>query len=334
MRGRVESLYTALGPLTLRVKSYESLVVGGRDGVVLSVLLLNAGYVVTLEYLIDAVWGDKPPRSAQAQVHSCIFRLRRLLPEGALCTSSPGYRLRVAEGELDVTVFERTIAEGRAAVGQGKLAKGRQLMRQGLELWRGPAFATVTSLLVRAEAAGLDELRLATWEECIEAELRMGRGRELVGELTTLTNLHPLREELRRQLMMSLYRAGRQAEALAVYRQARADLAEELGVEPGPRLTDVHDRILRRDAGLLGPGSTAIVITPSQRESSEMATPDSVPAPRRATPASQAAAQLPVDVRGFVGRSEELALLDSILAGEQQAGQEKAAIAVITGTAA
>jgi DNA-binding SARP family transcriptional activator/tetratricopeptide (TPR) repeat protein len=323
-------LYEALGPLTLHVNGQEPLVVGGRDGVVLSVLLLNAGRVVTSEYLIDAVWGDKPPRSARAQVHGCTFRLRRLLSEGTLRTSSTGYRLQVAEGEFDVTIFERIIAEGRAAIGQGKLASGRQFMRQGLALWRGPAFATVTSPVVRAEAVGLDELRLAMWEECIETELRMGGGRELVGELTTLADLYPLREELRRQLMVALYRAGRQADALAAYRQARADLAEELGVEPSQRLNDVHDRVLRGDVGLLGPESLLAVITPSQQR--ESSTLDSLLAPRHATAALQAA-QLPVDVRGFVGRGEELALLDSILAAEQQTGQTEAAIAVITGTA-
>jgi tetratricopeptide (TPR) repeat protein len=267
-------------------------------------------------------------------VHSCIFRLRRLLPEGTLRSSSPGYLLEVAEDEFDVTVFGRTVAEGRAAVGRGKLALGRQLMRQGLGLWRGPAFAMVTSPMVRAEAAGLDELRLATWEECIETELRMGRGREVVGELTTLADLYPLREELRRQLMVALYRAGRQADALAVYRQARAHLAEELAVEPSQRLSDVHDRILRGDADLLGPGSLAVVSTPSpHREAPATATLGSIPAPRRAAAAPQAAAQLPIDVCGFAGRGEELALLDSILAAGQRTSQAAAAMAVITGTA-
>jgi DNA-binding SARP family transcriptional activator/Tfp pilus assembly protein PilF len=302
--------------------------VGGRDGVVLSILLLNAGRVVTSEYLIDALWADQPPCSARAQVHGCTYRLRRLLPERTLRTSSTGYRLHVAEGEFDVAAFERTVAEGRAAIGEGKLDSGRRRMRQALALWRGPAFATVTSPVVRAEAAGLDELRLAAWEECIETELQMGGGRELVGELTTLADLHPLREELRRQLMVALYRAGRQADALAAYRQARAYLAEELGVEPGQRLNDVHDRILRGDAGLLGSGSRAAVITPPQPL--ESFTPDPAPAPRHATAAPQAAAQLPADVRGFAGRRAELALLDSTLAAEQQT---EAAVAVITGTA-
>jgi DNA-binding SARP family transcriptional activator/tetratricopeptide (TPR) repeat protein len=327
-------LYAALGPLLLRVNGHDLVIAGARDRTVLSTLLLNAGRVVTSEYLIDAVWGDEPPGSARGQVHGCIFRLRHMLPEGALRTSSPGYLLEVADDEFDVAVFEQTVTEGRAAIGQGKLALGSQLMRNGLGLWRGPAFATVTTLVVRAEAVGLEELRLTAWEECIETELAMGRHRELIGELTTLAGLYPLREELRRQLMVALYRSDRQADALAVYRHARADLAEQLGVEPSQRLNDAHARILRGDTSLLlRPESGADVITaPRQRKPLETLPPDVPPQARHPALAMSAAAQLPVDVRGFIGRSSELALLDSILEAAQ-GRQAEAMIAVIAGTA-
>jgi DNA-binding SARP family transcriptional activator len=328
-------LYSALGPLALRINGIEPVVPVGRDQVVLSMLLLNAGRAVTLENLIDAVWGGEPPGSAHGQVHSCVFRLRRTLPDGVLHTSSPGYLLEVDDGEFDVTVFQQTTAGGRTAVGQGRPALGSRLMRQGLALWRGPAFASVDSSVIRAEASGLDELRQAIWEECVETELQLGLGRELVGELTTLVGTYPLREEWRRLLMLALYRAGRQADALAVYQQARADLTDHLGVEPGPRLDDLHRRILRQDPSLLlgsGPATNGGTATGTETVALAATPVSGTPPSRRSTAAGAHAAQLPVAVNGYVGRKVELAQLDSILAtaDERAAG---AVIAVIAGTA-
>jgi DNA-binding SARP family transcriptional activator len=325
------SRYLALGAVTLRVNGLQVAVAAARDRTVLSVLLLNAGRAVTVEDLIDATWGEGLPRSARSQVHGCIFRLRRMLPTGALRNRSPGYLIEVGEDEFDVTVFERVVAEGRAAVSQGRLAAGRQLLRQGLGLWRGPAFAAVASPLVHAEAVGLDELRLAVWEECTETELRLGLDRELVGELTSLVGRHPLREELRRQLMVALYRVGRQADALAVYRQAQADLADQLGVDPGPRLDDLYRRILQGDRTLLAAPATAATVTAAAR--APAAAPDSQLPPGQITEGTvPSTAQLPVDVRGFVGRRQQLTHLDAILAAGQ-GPVTGAGIAVIAGTA-
>ncbi|MBO3744933.1 tetratricopeptide repeat protein [Streptosporangiaceae bacterium NEAU-GS5] len=296
--------YGVLGPPSVWMEGDEQPVTAARDRVVLSVLLLRANRVVTAEELIDALWAHGPPPSARGQIQGCVHRVRRLLPDGTLRTRPPGYLLSVADDELDMLVFERLATQGRAAIAGGRLAAGVDLLRRALALWRGPALATVDSAAVRAEAARLDELRSAVWEDAIEAELRLGAKKDLVGELTTLVARHPLRERFRRQLMLALYRVGRQGEALAAYRDARQTLAEQLGVEPDPELAELHRKILRRDPAL-NAGTRAAATVP---------------------------AQLPVDVRGFAGRRAELARLDAPLA---EAGDPPDAtfVAVITGTA-
>jgi DNA-binding SARP family transcriptional activator/tetratricopeptide (TPR) repeat protein len=320
--------YGILGPLVVWTHGTEHSIKSVRDRTVLALLLVNANRVVAESELIDAVWPDTPPPSVRGQVHGCIFRLRRLLPPGALHTRPHGYLLDVPDDELDALLFGGMAASGHAAIMDGRPAEGSRLLRRALALWRGYALASVDSQALRTAAAGLDELRSAAWEECIDAELLLGREHELIGELTTMVGRHPLRERPRRQLMLALYRAGRQSDALAVYRDARIIFADQLGTEPSPELDGLHRRILNRDPGLHPPTRPG----PPSPVTVEPVAPDPrATAPRSSAPALRPA-QLPLDVRGFTGRVAELRRLDAVL--EDGAGQSTAMpTVVISGTA-
>jgi DNA-binding SARP family transcriptional activator/tetratricopeptide (TPR) repeat protein len=212
-------------------------ITAGRDRIVLAMLLLHADRVVSSTELIQAVWGDDPPPTARGQLQTCVSRLRRALPAGAVVTDPAGYRLRCGAQELDAAQFAQLVADARARRDAGSL-------RQALDLWRGPALVEFESTPVRRAAAVLDELRAVATEDWADLELAAGNERELLGELAGLVEQFPLRERLRGQLMMALYRAGRQADALAEYRRASQVLRDELGIEPKPELTELHRRIL------------------------------------------------------------------------------------------
>jgi DNA-binding SARP family transcriptional activator/tetratricopeptide (TPR) repeat protein len=228
-------------------------ITAGRDRIVLAMLLLNAGRVLPVDRLVDAMWDGTPPTTARGQLQNCVSRLRRALAAttGAdvIVTDPAGYAAQVEPGDLDSLVFAELTAEARTAASEDRADEARDLYRSALRLWRGPALAGITSRVVQRGAAALDEQHTVAIEECVEVELRLGRERELLGELTDLVERYPLRERLRAQLMLALYRAGRQADALAVYREARQVLADELGIEPGPALRDMHQRILAGDLG-------------------------------------------------------------------------------------
>jgi DNA-binding SARP family transcriptional activator len=277
--------FGVLGPLWIRDGDRRTPVAARRDRVVLAVQLLNANQVVSSDQLVDALWGEQPPSTARAQVHSCVSRLRRLLPDGVLHTDPAGYLLRVGPDELDAFVFETTVARARADAADGRPAEASAGFRAGLALWRGEAFAGVDSPVVRDAAIRWEEQRTRVWEECLEVELGLGRDTELIAELAVLVHRHPTRERLRGQLMLALYRAGRQADALIAYRAAREELAETLGVEPGPELVELHRRILQQDSALGGTGGA--------------------PAPSPVEPARC----LPRDIADFIGRDELLARL-------------------------
>ncbi|MEJ3743074.1 BTAD domain-containing putative transcriptional regulator [Actinomycetes bacterium KLBMP 9797] len=239
-----------LGPL--RVGGAEDAVVSaGRDRIVLAMLLLNAGRVLSVNRLIEAMWDGPPPSTARGQLQGCVSRLRRALAAAlgvdVIATDPAGYTARLDADDLDASVFTRLTARARAAAGDDRLDEAREMYRQALALWRGPALEGIPSRLVRQAAAALDEQHTVVIEECVDVELGLGRERELLAELTDLAQRYPLRERLRTQLMLALYRAGRQADALAVYRDARRVLAAELGIEPGPALRDMHQRILAGD---------------------------------------------------------------------------------------
>jgi DNA-binding SARP family transcriptional activator len=239
--------FRLLGPLEV-AEHDRSVVLGGvKQRALLAVLLLHANDVVSTEQLVDEVWGESPPATVAKSIQVYVSRLRKQLGEGRLVTRAPGYLLRVDPSELDVACFERLAAEAEDA--QPKVA-GEKL-RRALALWRGPPLADLAyEPFARAEIARLEELRAAALEQRIEADLALGRHSRLVGELEGLVTEHPLRERLRGQLMLCLYRCGRQAEALESYQAARRVLVEELGIEPGRQLRELHQAILRQDPGL------------------------------------------------------------------------------------
>ncbi|SCE80791.1 DNA-binding transcriptional activator of the SARP family [Micromonospora purpureochromogenes] len=250
-----------LGPL--RVGGGEATVTAGRDRVVLAMLLLRAGRVVPVEELVDAVWEERPPATAKAQLHSCVSRLRQRLaalglPADVIVTDPGGYGIRVEPADLDFEVFARTVETARAAVAAGQPAEARRHYRQALGLWRGPALSGIRSRAVRRRAQTLDEQRLAALEECVDVELRLRQAADLVDELAECVDRHPLRERLRGQLMLALAAMGRQADALAVYREGRRIYAEELGIEPGVALQELHQRVLAGDLALGGPENRSV----------------------------------------------------------------------------
>ena len=216
---------------------------GAKQRALLAILLLNANRIVSSERLSEALWEDEPPDTAQKALQVHVSQLRKLLGRDRLQTKAPGYLLRVEPDELDLARFERLQQEGR--------------LHEALSLWRGAPLAEFAQQrFARSEIARLEELRLSCIEERVERDLAAGRHNELIAELERLVNEQPLRERLRGQLMLALYRSGRQAEALEVYRDGRRTLVDELGLEPGRALQDLEGAILRRDPGLDAPVKT------------------------------------------------------------------------------
>jgi DNA-binding SARP family transcriptional activator len=249
--------YGILGPLEARTRDRPVSLRGARQRELLAVLLLHANEIVSSDRLIDDLWEDDPPPTAAKMIQNGVSQLRKLLePEGVegeqrLVTRSPGYLLRVEPGELDADRFEALAAEGRRELAAGEPAAALERLREALAIWRGPAlvdFADAT--FARAEAARFDELRSAATEDRIEAELALGRHAVVIAELEALVAQHPLRERLRGQLMLALYRSGRQADALRVYQETREVLVEELGLEPSPALQRLEKAVLMQDPAL------------------------------------------------------------------------------------
>ena len=221
-----------------------------KQRAVLAVLLLNANRVVPTERLIDELWGDAPPDTARSALQVYVAALRKALGSegGTLRTSAPGYVLDVELGALDLDRFVALRSEAHAAGDEGRRS---ELLREALELWRDRPLADLSAEPFAATAvARLEEQRLEVLEQRIDADLALGRHASLVGELEALVAEHPYRERLRAQLMLALYRSGRQADALRVYRTGRRTLDDELGLEPGPELRELEAAILRHDARL------------------------------------------------------------------------------------
>jgi DNA-binding SARP family transcriptional activator len=249
---RVE--FGILGPLELRHAGRSIRVAGAKERALLAVLLLHANEAVHADRLIDDLWSGRPPATARKSLQVRIAGLRRVLPDGVLLTEGPGYVIRTAGDELDLHRFERLVAEGRGALDGERPGDAAALLREALALWRGPALTDFRfESFAQPAIARLEELRVSAIELRIDAELALGRHDEAVAELEELAIEHPLRERLRAQLMLALYRAGRQADALDVYRQTRELLVSELGIEPGPALRELERRILDQEASLDGP---------------------------------------------------------------------------------
>src|SRR5262245_47869447 len=233
-----------------------------KQRTLLAVLLLHANEVVSSERLIDELWGDSPPATAGKVVQTYVSQLRKALGHEMIVTRPPGYVLQVEEGALDADRFHRLTRDARALVATGRQARAEAVYREALAFWRGPPLADVVFESFAAnEVEGLDEERLKALMDRIDCDLALGRHHELVPELETLVGQYPLRERLRAQLMLALYRSGRQAEALEVYRETRQRLAEDLGIEPGQELRELEQAILRQDESLR---STSISGRPSE----------------------------------------------------------------------
>jgi DNA-binding SARP family transcriptional activator len=241
-----------LGPLEIE-HAGRPVAVGGRaQRALLARLLLDAGRTVSVDRLVDDLWGENAPASAQKMVQIYVSMLRKALPEGAIVTRSPGYAIELEPDAIDLVRFERLRERGRAALAAGSPAQARDLLRGALALCRGPALAEFQEPFAEIEARRLEEQHLATLEDRIDADLALGGDSSLIGELEALVARHPLRERARGQLMLALYRAGRQADALEGHRRFREMLSEELGIEPSPVLRELERRILQHDPALDG----------------------------------------------------------------------------------
>jgi predicted ATPase/DNA-binding SARP family transcriptional activator len=334
--------FRILGPLEVLEDDGRPLVLGGaKQRALLAVLLLHVGQVVSAERLIDELWGEDPPETARSVLQVYVANLRKVLERGrprraaggVLRTQAPGYLVNVGPEELDLARFDRLAGEGRAALAAGDPAGAARLLGEAVRLWRGPALADVTlASSGRGEVVRLEERRLAALEEGIDADLALGRHAELVGELHALVTAYPLRERLRGQLVLALYRSGRQAEALAAYRQAREVLADELGIEPSPQLQELQRAVLVQDPALnwVGPSgpegsaqggaSATRPQRPEQLVTAGLRTKLPLPTTRESRPTN-----LPASSTPLLGRERELKMITVLL------GRDRTRLVTLTG---
>ena len=246
--------FRLLGPLEALFENRPIALGGVRQRGLLALLLLRANEVVSRDRLIEELWRDHAPETAGNALAALVARLRRVLPADVLVTRSGGYEAHVDPDAIDLHRFERLLEEGSRALAAGDPAGAAEQLRTALSLWRGPPLADFTyEPFAEPAIMRLEELRLAALENRIDADLALGRHGDLVGELQSLLLEHPLRDRLRGQLMLALYRSGRQAEALEVYREGRRILLDELGIDPSPALQELEKAILRQDPGVRGP---------------------------------------------------------------------------------
>ena len=250
--------FRILGPLEVRDGDREVRLRGGKERALLALLLVNANRTLALEGIVDALWGEDVPETAQKMVQIYVSHLRKALPADTLDTRPPGYVLHVEEGQLDLHGFESAVKDARAALDSGRAEPAASGFREALSLWRGPALAEFESEpFAHIEGARLESLRMFAVEGRLEAELALGNHLAAVGELEALVAQHPLREGIRAQHMLALYRSGRQAEALASYQTFRRTLSEELGIEPSASLRELERQMLQQDPALDLPAPAA-----------------------------------------------------------------------------
>jgi len=239
--------FRLLGPLEVTRDGRVLQLGRAKERALLAVLLLHANQVVSADVLTDRLWGDDPPATASKALQVYVSRLRKALGADALVTRAPGYFVSVAPGQLDLHRFEELVTRAQGA----EPAAASAVLREALSLWRGAPLADFAyEAFAQAEIARLEELRLGAIEQRVEADLALGRESELVAEVERLLTEHPLRERLRGQLMLALYRSGRQAEALAVYQDGRRRLDDQLGLEPSESLKQLQRQILAHDPAL------------------------------------------------------------------------------------
>ncbi|MEU0674540.1 BTAD domain-containing putative transcriptional regulator [Streptomyces sp. NPDC006172] len=305
--------FRLLGPLDVEVEGEPVRLGGGRQRTVLTMLLIASNRVVSVDALIAAVWGEGPPATARNQIAICVTALRKTFRTAAgvddlIVTSHPGYTLNVGPHRIDLLEMESTVDRARELARSGDITEASALLTEALGLWRGVALDGAAGGLIDHEASRLAELWLELREEQAGLQLRSGRHHLLVPDLTALVRDHPLREQARAHLMLAQYRSGRRAEALEVFREGRRVLVEELGIEPGNELQELHELLLRDASELNLP-------------------PEPQPVPQLRT----APAQLPAAAAAFTGRSRELGVLDLLSASDSHASP--ASVALVSGIA-
>ncbi|KAA2254423.1 tetratricopeptide repeat protein [Solihabitans fulvus] len=290
--------FRILGPIEARGSAGQARLAGRKQVALLAALLLRDNQVVPVERLFEALWGDAPPNAAAAALQTYVFRLRQCLEAvepgaGRRLTFSSGYRLAVEPMELDLAAFRTHAGRGRAAAAAGESEVAAKEFHTALNLWRGTALPGLPGRYFEAHAARLTEEHLAALEERIDADLAMGRQLEVIPELRSLVAAHRLRGQLHGRLMVALYRAGRQAEAIGAFHDASAVFVEELGIDPDPALVELHQRILANDPDLAAPGEAG---RPATRN------------------------DLPGDIADFTGREAEVQRLVAALPDGDAAG--------------
>ncbi|OKI92134.1 hypothetical protein AMK18_32325 [Streptomyces sp. CB01249] len=293
--------------------------------VVLAALLVRANEIVSVDTLIDELWGEEPPRTATTTLQVYVSQLRKLLDEAdaeygrdALVTRAPGYELRLDPAQLDLTVFQELYERGQERMERREYEAASRLQRQALALWRGPLLSdTPHGPLLDGTAVRMTEVRTAALEQRIRADLHLGRQQALIGELQSVVAEFPLREEFFAHLMVALYRSGRQADALQVFARLRRGLVEELGIDPGLELQTLHRQILAGDPELLRPAGHGGTVEVSGADRARgpvpgagPGTPDGPDAPA----AHRSVVELPAADQLFTGREEELGALAALLA--------------------
>jgi anti-anti-sigma factor len=266
--------FRVLGPLEAVIGGHQVPLGGIKQRATLGLLLLHANHVVPTSDLLSALWSDNVPPTARKMLQNAVSGLRGMLAMGEgeqapalLLTHAPGYILHVEPASLDLVRFRELVDEGRAELRKGAWEPAARRLREALPLWRGPALADLAETgIAWPELTALKDSRLSALEDCYEAELAVGRHRELISELTELVETEPSRERLCGQLMLALYRDGRQVDALDAFRRTRAELVERLGLEPGRELRELERAILNQDPRLQTPASTDSVRFVNERD--------------------------------------------------------------------
>jgi len=316
--------FTLLGPVGARRGPTELELGSPQQRTVLAALLLQAGVPVSIQQLMETLWDDDAPRSAEATIRTYVYRLRRVLtPAGVgppvIRSAGAGYLVGVRPDEFDLGTFRQLVGAAELARRQSDTSGAADLLRRGLALWNGEPLAGLPGQPMERYRANLAKLRLNALESLLAAEIDLGAYVSAGDQLASLVAEHPLDERFRRLLMLALWRSGQQAEALAVYQDARDALAAELGVDPGPQLRELHLRILRADAPEPAPAPPAppAAPVPAQRAAPAAEVTTRTVARSRMTLATPA--QLPADLPDFTGRAAELDALDALLpAGDEE----------------
>lgn len=358
-----------LGTLRVTCEDREIRLGGARQRAVLALLLLRHGRTVSVDELAETVWDGSPPPTARTQISICVAQLRKLFREAGvegevIVTSHPGYRLDTGGHGLDLVDFLSLTGQVSALTGSGRPAEAADAYRRALALWRGPALDGLTGYALEQEACWLEEQRLTALDGHAELRLALGRHQELTAELAALVREHPLRERTRHSLMLAQYRSGHRAEALETFRTGHQLIIDELGLEPGAALRELHNAVLREDPAIAAPTTvpesfaavapavpvaSAAPIAPvtdqesqdrpqDRPETSPADSPGEAPADRRPAPPAAppvalplAPSDLPPNIPSFTGRSAETEVLDALLDGRPDDAPPR--VALVTGVA-